>query len=492
MMKRRAFCLLLAAVLLLSATVPAFAASSFEEYLAATNRIKNIDYNRIRQHTVEVIHVRFEIGGKSFHGALRRGYNLDNETADGIIKGVMMEFNLHGNALAVHNARISMAEGADPAFKTQFWVETIGRVLHAGKLIDAAKEPGTDLITGKPIETYNSGTQFVVQNVAEFFGPSAMGTAISGMAVGPVGGWLLEGLGSCAEPTAKEILKAMGNDAKKQAAVESAVVLDMFYQRCNEKLKEEADRRAADKKSSTGWRLSANDKTSEDVMFFGTPVNQKWRFRCDLKKEENTEKVGGIYTGVITVDISHDMWKFDSQFLWTVADKLSVLSTIHKQYPWEQFYDAWKRSSILEKHLYAKKISFYIPDNIYEMQRGATIEELPIDEYFSSKEDFWSLHPIWIVPQGVMPFVDEQGHYSFPNMQGQACTTVYLTGEMKDEMTPQLYAMSSNASIWQSIDAPYFNYDWDMSAGSGGGGVLGENTSIFRDFAGNSIVMKLD
>ena len=133
-----------------------------------------------------------------------------------------------------------------------------------------------------------------------------------------------------------------------------------------------------------------------------------------------------------------------------------------------------------------------IPDNIYEMERGATIEELPIDEYFSSKEDFWSLHPIWIVPQGVMPFVDEQGHYSFPNMQGQACTTVYLTGEMKDEMTPQLYAMSSNASIWQSIDAPYFNYDWDMSAGSGGGGVLGENTSIFRDFAGNSIVMKLD
>ncbi len=490
-MKKRVFCLLFALVFLLVSAVPASAASSFQEYLAATNRLKQIDYNRIKQHTVEVIHVDFVIGGQSFHGALRHGYNLDNATADAIIKNVMLEFNLTERSLIAHNARISMAENADPAFKTQFWVEMVGRLLHAGKIIDAAQEPETDLITGKPVGGYQSGTHFVVQNVAEFFGPSAMGTAISEIGLGPVGTWLLNGLGSCAEPTAKEILKAMGNDAKKEAAVESAVILDMFYQRCNERLKEEAEKRAAENKETTGWRLTANDRASEDVLFFGTPVNQKWRFHCDLKKEGKGDGVGGVYSGVMTVDITHDMWKFDSQYLWTVVDKLPVLSKIHENYPWEEFYDCWKLGSKLEKHLYAKKISISIPDGITQMMPGDTIEELPIKGNFNSKEDFWSLHPIWIVPKGVMPFTDNQGHYSFPNMEGQAATTVYLTGEMKDGLTPQIYAMSSNATIWQSVEVPYFNYDWDMSAGSGGGGVLGENSSIFKDLAKGTVELKL-
>ncbi len=486
MMKRRAFCLLLAAVLLLSAAVPAFAASSFEEYLSATNRLKYVNYNRIKQHTVQVIHVRFGIGGKSFHGALRHGYNLDNETADKIIKSVLLEFNMNERILFTHETRISMAENSDPAFKAQYWVEMVGRVLHAGGLIDAAKEPGTDMITGKPIETYHSGTQFVVQNTVEFFAPSALGTAIGELALGPVGTWLLEGLGSCAKPTAQEILKALGNDAKKQAALESAVILDAFYQRCNQRLKEEAE-----KKNKTGWQLTANDRVNEDVQFFGTWVKQKWTLHCNLMKEDDTEEPDGIYSGVMTIDVTHDMKNFDENYLWTVVNKLPVLSKIHEQYPWEEFYDCWKRYSKLEKHFYAKKISFVIPSNIEKMAGGSDLDELPLKGSFRTKEDFWSYHPIWIVPQGVMPFADETGHYSFPSMEGQAATTVHLMGEMKDELTPQIYAMSSNASIWQSVDSPYYQYNWDMSSGSGGG-VLGENSSIFKDLADGRIVLRLE
>jgi|GEM_PF-5751054 len=474
-MKKRLLCLLLTLTLACSLAAPAAAYSSFNDYLAAAGRLQYVDYNRIKQHTFQLVRVRFEIGSQSFRGTLKRGYKLADDVTDGIIKSVLLEFNLNERRLASHEARISMAEEADPAFKTQYWVEMIGRVLHGGGLIDAYKlDPETQ-----------SGTQLMVMNLMGPFAPSLPDLAAAGAGVGAVGTWILSGLADCAGPTAKEILKAMGNDAKKQQAVESAVLLDAFYQRCNQRLKEEAE-----KKDKTEWQLVANAKSGETRTLFGAPVEQKWRLRCSLLKEGGGENADGIYTGFMTVDITHDMSQFDRNFLWQVGDTLPTLAEIHSNYPWEHIYDCWQANSKLEKHLYAKKISFVIPYDLSAVRSGDVMDELPLRGWFQSKEDFWSLHPIWIVPEGAMPMIDEKGHYSFPNVEGQMATTVHIMGELWDGMSPELYAMSSNAALWQSVDAPYFHQEWDNSQTTSGG-IMARNSDIFRDLKDGKIVLKM-
>ena len=127
---------------------------------------------------------------------------------------------------------------------------------------------------------------------------------------GPATKFVIDAIQNCGEPLAKEALKAVKNDEIKQKAIASAAVLNAFYARCNQKLKA-----AAEKKDTTRWHLTASGKTQEIRTFFGAQVVQNWTFSCDLKIQDDTESPGGIYSGVMSVDISHDMTKFAEDIL---------------------------------------------------------------------------------------------------------------------------------------------------------------------------------
>ena len=85
--------------------------------------------------------------------------------------------------------------------------------------------------------------------------------------------------------------------------------------------------------------------------------------------------------------------------------------------------------------------------------------------------------------------VDKNGRYSLPYTEGQLATVIYLMGEFgEDNMSPQIYVMSSNMQAWQTINAPHFNKTIDLSI-LNTGGVIKVNHDIFSDL--QSGVIKL-
>ena len=466
-MKKHSLCFLLALLLLMAMVFPVFGYSSFQDFLNQNGRLRGVDYTRIKQDTRQYIRVSFNIGNQSFNGMLKKGYRLEDSEADAIIRNVMFELGLNEASLVIHETNIERAKSIDPAFKVQFWIELIGQALGAG---DAMAK--YDLMSGKI-----SGTQYFMGKFESAMLSAGAEAFAEATALGPAGVIVLNLITNCGESAAKETLKSVRNDEIKQKAITSAAILDSFYKRCNQRLKAEAE-----KKDDTSWHLTANSKSQEIRNFFGAQVVQNWTLTCDLKIKEDSENPGGTYSGVMFIDISHDMAKFDGKYLWDVVGKLPILSQIHEKFPWQSFYDCWKLSSKLEKQLYAKKVEFVIPDNVERFEKDEVIDRVIISDFFKSREDFWSLHPIWLVPDGVMPIPDKNGHYTLAYTEGQAGAVVYLMGEFgEDKLSPQIYAMSSTMQLWLQTNAPNYHSEIDLSTISGGGGVLAVNHDIFRD-----------
>ena len=477
-MKKHHLRFLLVLVLLFALVSPLLGYSSFQDFLKQTNRLRGIDYTRIKQDTRKYIRVTFEIGSQSFHGMLKKGYRLEDSEADSLIRSVMLEFGLSEANLILHELAVAEAKKIDPAFKPQFWVELLGQALGAG---DAMAY--NDLLSGKI-----SGTEYVVGQMKNELVSQGASAFAEATALSPAGAFILNVVTNCAEPAAKEALKAVRNDQIKQKAIASAAILDAFYQRCNQKLKE-----AAEKKDDTSWRLTANAKSDVKRMFLGAEVLQKWTLTCDLKIKtplsDDPDSPGGIYAGIMCVDITHDMTKFDRKYLWDVVNTFPILPEIHQKCPWQSFYDCWQGASKLEKQLLAQNVQFVIPDNIEKYAKNADIDEVNISSFFKSREDFFSMHPIWLVPDGVVPMVDKNGRYSLPYTEGQLATVIYLMGEFgEDNMSPQIYVMSSNMQAWQTTNAPHFNKTIDLGI-LNTGGVIKINHDIFSDL--QSGVIKL-
>jgi len=476
-MKKSHLRFLLTLMLLFLLVFPLLGYTSFEDFLRSNGRLRGIDYTRIKQDTRQYTRVTFEIGSQYFNGMLKKGYRLEDKETDSIIKSVMLEYGLNEAALIIHEIQIEEAQKLDPAFKPQFWIEMIGQLIGAGDLMTL-----NDLKSGKISGTEVFMNQFKSKVLSEFASEMA-----ANIAAGPGTKFVINAVQNCAEPLAQETLKAIRNDEIKQKAIASAAFLNAFYARCNQRLKAEAD-----KKDDTSWRLTANSKTHEIRTFFGAQVVQRWTVSCDLKQEDATESPGGIYSGYMTVDISHDMTKFDGKYLWKVVDNLPILSQIHKKMPWQSFYDCWNQSSILEKQLFAKKVRFVIPDNVEKTGQNCYIDSVVISDFFKTREEFWSLHPIWLVPEGVIPFLDEKGRYKLPHSEGQTGVVVYLTGEFEDDkLSPQLYALSSSMQLWLETNAPNYHNEFDMSQMNDGGGVLAVNHDIFRDLESGLIVLSM-
>ncbi len=473
-MKKRTICLFLALAMLFSLALPALAYSSFQDYLNGTGRMKCVDYGRIKQDTRKLVKVSFELGSQTFRGTLRKGYRLDDQTTDKLIRQAMLELGLNEAAVTVHNVRIQQAAELDPAFKVDFWIEMIGQFVGLGDAVAAVQMRNGKL----------SGTDYILGKVQDEIISTGVDIYAGAAALGRVGSFVLSGLANCAKPAAQEAYKWLSNREKEQQAIESAAILDLFYKLCNQRLQEEADRH-----DDTSWTLTSNGRVSEERILFGAPVMQKWSFRCDLKKEDKTDDYTGWYSGPMFIDITHDMTKFDSRFLWDVVNNLPILPEIHKTCPWESFYDCRRESSILEKHFMCKKLMVFIKADTQNVSDGDIMDTIYLDQQFQEKHEFWMMHPIWIVPQGVMPNIDEKGRYSFPYTEGQMATTVYLMGEMVDGLSPRIDVYTSDMASWIEVKAPHVYKKYDNSQYNGGGTLI-TNTDLFRDLQSGRIDVK--
>ncbi len=63
--------------------------------------------------------------------------------------------------------------------------------------------------------------------------------------------------------------------------------------------------------ASEGWRLMLQGTGTENIRLAGEDVPRTWVISMDLKKEGLTSEPNGLYTGRISLSITHDMQAFD-------------------------------------------------------------------------------------------------------------------------------------------------------------------------------------
>ena len=479
-LRKRALSLLLVLACMISLVSAAFAYSSFDQFMAAQGRLPGVDYTRIKQDTQRAIKIGFEIGSKHFRGVLARGKKLDNATTDEIIRRVMDFHELTTNKLVDLRSDVEFAKTQREPFDANYWLEAAGQLLHLNNLVKAA-----DVAQGKL-----SGADYCRQYLESKPMDTAVDLAVSGAGLTGLPAFIATGLAGVGSATIDEFLYMRKYDAIMQKALDAAIKLDQFYADCNALLQKEAD------KQDEKWRLTAfKSPDKEDRVLFGVTVTQLWEFSCSLEKESGgngPDEFWGEYAGVMTVDITHNMRRFDSNFLWDVANELPIMTELQSRNPLHSFYDTFEQPTTLTKGLAAADIRIYIPPNAAGAKPDSLITTIDLGA-FQTKSSFRCAHPIWMVPDGVIPFLDDEGKYQFNftggYMEGQAGTEMLISGRMPDGLCPEIYMEASTMHLWGEVSAAQAHNAWDNSK-LNDGATFRTNTDIFRDLASGTIVVR--
>ncbi len=477
---KRLLALLLVAACVLALSSSAFAYSSFDEFMAAQGRLPGIEYGRIRQDTQRAIKLSFEIGTKSFRGVLARGKKLDDARTDEIIKETMRFHDLTTAKMYGLRSDIAAAKAQRQPFDADFWLEAAGELLHVNNLVKAV-----DAYQGKM-----TGADYCVQYIQSKPVDMMIDAGVSALGLTGLPALIATGLVGAGNSTLREFVYLGQYSETNQKALDAALKLDQFYADCNALIQKESDRQ------DYKWRLTAYQAPDkEDRVLFGANVKQLWSFSCSLEKESGgngADEYWGDYVGVMTVDISHDMHDFDTNFLWNVADQLPVLPQLRDRNPMHSFYDSCSAPTTLTKSLAAAQIRLYIPPNAKDAKKDSLIASIDLSQ-FRTKSGFWCYHTIWMVPDGVVPFLDNEGKYQFDassaHLEGQMGTEIFLMGQMPDGLCPELFVKASRMHLWDDVTAPRTHQHRD-------GGIVNEgdtmrtNTDIFRDLESGKILVR--
>ncbi len=477
---KRTIALILVVACMITLASSAFAYSSFDQFMAAQGRLPGVDYTRVRQDTQRAIKLSFEIGTKSFRGVLARGKKLDDATTDRIIKSVMDFHGLTTGKLYELRGDIETAKTQRVPFDADYWLEAAGQLLHLNNLVQVA-----DVTRGKI-----SGAEYCVMYIQSK--PADMVVDATASLAGLTGlpGFIATGLAGVGSSAIKEFLYSREYSEIQQKALEAALKLDQFYVDCNTLLQKESDRQ------EEKWRLTAfKCPDKEDRILFGAKVTQLWEFSCSMEKASGgngPDEFWGEYVGVMTVDITHDMHNFDDNFLWDVANQLPVMPEVRDRNPMHSFYDTWRQPTTLTKSFAAANLRLYIPPNAAGAKKDSMIATIDLGQ-FQTKSAFWCYHPIWMVPDGIVPNLDNEGKYYFSSsgatVQGQFSTELFLMGQMPDGLCPEIFLKSSRVHMDEQFDAPRTHSEWDKGSVQDGS-TFRTNTDIFRDLESGKIIVR--
>ncbi len=477
---KRILALLLVAACLTALTASAFAYSSFDQFMAAQGRLPGVEYGRIRQDTQRAIKLSFEIGSKSFRGVLARGKKLNDARTDEIIKEVMKFHDLTTAKLYGLRSDIAAAKAQREPFDADFWLEAAGQLLHLNNLVKAV-----DTYQGKM-----TGADYCVQYIQSKPVDMIVDAGVAAAGLTGLPAFIATGLVGVGNSTLNEFVYMGRYSEINQKALDAALKLDQFYVDCNALIQKEAD------KEDDKWRLTAYQSPDrEDRVLFGANVKQLWSFSCSLEKESGgngPDEFWGDYIGVMTVDITHEMRDFDTNFLWKVANELPVMPELRDRNPMHSFYDSCSAPTTLTKSFAAGQLRLYIPPNVKDAKKDSLITSIDLGQ-FQTKSGFWCYHTVWMVPDGVVPFLDSEGKYQFDassaHLEGQAGTEIFLMGQMPDGLCPEIFVKSSKMHLWDDMTAPQAHDHWDKSLVNDGD-TMRTNTDIFRDLESGKILVR--
>lgn len=348
--------------------------------------IPGVDYTRIEYNTILDQEVKFKIGSHEFTGKLSNGNRLDDEEVDGIIREFMTSYNITSEELQTLHA----IEGK--ALKYDESREVPPRVLVELMLAACGVDNAEDLskiLSGDA--TFDLST-LTGESVLKKLKDMAIDKLID-FALGKVVGetykelfGLVKNVGTVAT---REYMEYVASGENAQRSFAAALALEKFYSLCNARIKAREQ-----ELGQAQWRLTCNETVITTKTLFGSiNVPQIWKLAVDLTQTTpdpiDPNGWGGIYTGVVQINVNHDMKPFDQQFMNSIALKSSSAFSALSAY--FKFSDQYTTGSTMKRQL--RNGNFSIQLGYGDAKNGQVQKEFSLAG-FEDLSNVWISHPI--------------------------------------------------------------------------------------------------
>ena len=476
-MKKRILSLLLALALLL----PCLPVTAF----AYSGDIPHVDYTRIDYNTVLETEVLFNIGSHTFKGKLANGNMLDEEEVDQIILEFMSSYNITTADLQ----RLEALEDTALKFDESRYVQP--RVLAEYLLAVCGVKNAEQLTKYLSGEEKIDPSKFKVPGAADLIkklagmGLDKLKDFALGKLLGEQGKKLYEVIEISAQIGQREYFEYLKSEGKAQRGFAAALALEKFYALCNARIK------AKEREMGEGqWRLTCNQKIETTKNILGAAeCPQYWTLIVDLKQTTadpiDPNGWGGVYTGLMQVDVTHDLAAFDANF----KDKVYLSSSLpfYKSAAFFKITDTAAGPSTLKKRLsnpnFQVQLSYGGVDSSGQLKKAISFDG------FEDLLNFWSCHKIRAGFDASMwndgTFHVSAGPVSSTNNFSNNHT---FYGGMADTWSINLEVDSWELINNYSLTAPYNSSSGDLGL-SGNGGVILTDHAVFEELLGKKEIV---
>jgi|GEM_PF-2512330 len=433
-------------------------------------RISGVDYARIEENIRMRLPVTVTVGNRTFTCRLENGNQLGNEKVDALIKQVMKEMEMTEGTLLYSEDVINKAAKTE-GFKAEVLLELGLKLTGADTVMDIY-----DVATGKKKADDALASFIIGQTVS----------TICEKLLGGIAGAVVSGLYNSTDVLLREQARLIEESRIKQAALEQAFLLGLFYDRCNQMIEQQEKKQGTDQ-----WKIVGEHTLWTKTTIFGVGTMQYWKLKCDLTRTfdyggGDVTDYSGVYRGKMQLELWHDLSELDAQFLNTVYLGPHMPFSILEGY--YNIEDRYTMQSSLEKTLTQEDFEIHI-----DRANGVSgvIEEPFSLGGFTDQTLFALYHPIFC--WGKPSIWDENGEFEFSG------SGVYVRDELSLSFNfagkPENNNMSCVLMVdrWQVTDnvqvrAPYKSYSHDGGDGGGGVTVLTDH-DVFRDLRKGEGVM---
>ena len=476
-MRKRVLSLLLAVAMLLPMMPVAASAYSGD--------IPHVDYTRIDYNTVLETEVLFNIGSHTFKGKLANGNMLDEEEVDQIILEFMQSYNITTADLQ----RLEAIEDTALKFDESRYVQP--RVLAEYLLAVCGVKNAEQLTKYLSGEEKIDPSKFKVPGAADLIkklagmGLDKLKDFALGKLLGDEGKRLYEVIEISSQIGQREYFEYLKSEGKAQRGFAAALALEKFYALCNARIK------AKEREMGEGqWRLTCNQKIETTKNILGAAeCPQYWTLIADLKQTTadpiDPNGWGGVYTGLLQVDVTHNLAAFDANF----KDKVYLSSSLpfYKSASFFKITDTAAGPSTLKKRLsnpnFQVQLSYGGVDSSGQLKKAISFDG------FEDLMSFWSAHK---VRAGFDASLWNDGNWHFSGggatINANAATIHNFYGEMADT-----WSICIEVDSWENINNYSVTAPYDSSSGdygqSGGGGVILTDHAVFEELLGKKEIV---
>ena len=348
--------------------------------------IPGVDYTRIEYNTILDQEVKFSIGEHQFTGKLSNGNRLEDEEVDGIIREFMTGYNINSSDLQTLHAIADKGLKYDESREVP--PRVLAELLLAACGVDNAETLSKILSGDASIDLSKFSGEYVLKTLKDMAFDKLIDFAL-GKIVGETYEELFSLVKNVGTVATREYMEIVASDENARRSFAAALALEKFYSLCNARIK--AKEREL---GQSQWRLTCNESVVTTKTLFGSvAVPQIWRLAVDLTQTTpdpaDPNGWGGIYTGVVQINVNHDMKPFDQQFLdkffktsgLPIAGYGSIFS----------YHDEYTTGSTMKRQL--RNADFSIQLGYADAKNGQVEKEFSLAD-FEDLSYVWISHPI--------------------------------------------------------------------------------------------------